>query len=61
MKTVPREVEMRAGLGKSLKKVRRRAACRGRRGRTLREAMPDEPLYGGVARAGLPRATGRAA
>jgi len=27
----------------------------------LREAMPDEPLYGGLARAGLPRATARAA
>jgi len=27
----------------------------------LRDAMPDEPLYGGLARAGLPRATARAA
>jgi hydroxymethylglutaryl-CoA lyase len=27
----------------------------------LREAMPDETLYGGLARAGLPRATARAA
>jgi hydroxymethylglutaryl-CoA lyase len=27
----------------------------------LREAMPDEPLYGGLARAGLPHATARAA
>jgi hydroxymethylglutaryl-CoA lyase len=27
----------------------------------LREAMPNEPLYGGMARAGLPCATAKAA
>jgi hydroxymethylglutaryl-CoA lyase len=27
----------------------------------LREEMPDEPLYGGLARAGLPGGTARAA